>query len=174
MLSFTLVVQSHRIKQLQVEEEELKLNQEYRLQQMETTYLGDIQRRTEMSENERHHHENLIDKQALEKGKQQRDFDIKLADLKEKFEVEKQRIGKSSNSNKNKRQISVSEEEDRDRMNRELRKEEELIRLSQKMMEDNEFRLKATVEASEAEIRDIIEFFTSKIRETENELAAVR
>jgi len=58
-------------------------------------------------------------------------------------------------------------------MGRELYKEEELIRLSQKMMEDNEFRLKATIEASENEIRDIAEFFTGKIRETENELAAV-
>jgi hypothetical protein len=58
-------------------------------------------------------------------------------------------------------------------MGRELRKEEELIRLSQKMMEDNEFRLKATLEASENEIRDIGEFFTGKIRETENELFAV-
>ena len=58
-------------------------------------------------------------------------------------------------------------------MSRELRKEEELIHLSQKMMEDNEFRLKATLEASENEIRDIAEFFTGKIRETENELIAV-
>jgi len=58
-------------------------------------------------------------------------------------------------------------------MGRELYKEEELIRLSQKMMEDNEFRLKATIEASENEIRDIAEFFTGKIRETENELVAV-
>lgn len=59
-------------------------------------------------------------------------------------------------------------------MGRELRKEEELIRLSQKMMEDNEFRLKATIEASANEIRDIAEFFTGKIREAENELVAVR
>ena len=58
-------------------------------------------------------------------------------------------------------------------MGRELRKEEELIRLSQKMMEDNEFRLKATLEASENEIRDIAEFFTGKIHETENELISV-
>ena len=58
-------------------------------------------------------------------------------------------------------------------MGRELQKEEELIRLSQKMMEDNEFRLKSTIEASENEIRDIAEFFTGKIREAENELAAV-
>lgn len=58
-------------------------------------------------------------------------------------------------------------------MGRELRKEEELIRLSQKMMEDNEFRLKATIEASENEIRDIEEFFLGKIRETENELISV-
>ncbi len=41
-------------------------------------------------------------------------------------------------------------------------------------MEDNEFRLKATLEASENEIRDIAEFFTGKIRETQNELVAVR
>jgi hypothetical protein len=66
-----------------------------------------------------------------------------------------------------------SEEDDRDRMGRELRKEEELIRLSQKMMEDNEFRFKTTLEASENEIRDIAEFFIGKIRETENELTAV-
>ena len=58
-------------------------------------------------------------------------------------------------------------------MGRELHKEEELIRLSQKMMEDSEFRLKSTIEASENEIRDIAEFFTGKIRETENELIAV-
>jgi hypothetical protein len=58
-------------------------------------------------------------------------------------------------------------------MARELRKEEELIRLSQKMMEDSEFRLKSTLEASENEIRDISEFFIGKIRETENELMAV-
>lgn len=58
-------------------------------------------------------------------------------------------------------------------MGRELRKEEELIRMSQKMMEDNEFRLKATLEASENEIRDIEEFFIGKIRETENELITV-
>jgi hypothetical protein len=41
------------------------------------------------------------------------------------------------------------------------------------MIEDNEFRLKATLEASENEIRDIVEFFTGKIHETENELIAV-
>ena len=67
----------------------------------------------------------------------------------------------------------ISEKEDQDRMGRELRKEEELIRLSQKMMEDNEFRFKTTLEASENEIRDIAEFFIGKIRETENELIAV-
>lgn len=58
-------------------------------------------------------------------------------------------------------------------MDRELRKEEDLIRLAQKMTEDNEFRLKQTTEASENEIRDIVEYFTGKIRETENELNAV-
>ncbi len=41
------------------------------------------------------------------------------------------------------------------------------------MIEDNEFRLKATLEASENEIRDIVEFFSGKISETENELIAV-
>ena len=66
------------------------------------------------------------------------------------------------------------DDEDQGRMAREIHKEEELIRLSQKMMEDNEFRLKTTIEASEHEIRDIAEFFTGKIRETENELTAVR
>ena len=58
-------------------------------------------------------------------------------------------------------------------MGRELQKEEELIRLSQKMMEDNEYRLQATIEASEQEIREIAEFFTEKIRETEDELLQV-
>lgn len=42
------------------------------------------------------------------------------------------------------------------------------------MMEDNEARLKATIEASENEVRDMTEFFTGKIREAENELHAVR
>lgn len=41
-------------------------------------------------------------------------------------------------------------------------------------MEDNEARLKATIEASENEVRDMTEFFTGKIREAENELHAVR
>ncbi|CAF5107403.1 unnamed protein product, partial [Rotaria socialis] len=60
----------------------------------------------------------------------QRDFDLKLVDLREKFANERQRI----------------EDDDRENLSRELQKEGELIRLSQKMMEDNEARLKATIE----------------------------
>jgi hypothetical protein len=58
-------------------------------------------------------------------------------------------------------------------MDREFHKEEELIHLSQKMMEDNEFRIKSTREANENEKLDIKEFFEGKIRETTNELAKV-
>lgn len=64
---------------------------------METTYLGDLQRRTDIAENERHHHETQIERQMIEKDKSQRDFQLKLADLREKFEHEKQRIGMLSN-----------------------------------------------------------------------------
>ena len=60
---------------------------------METTYLGDLQRRTTMSENERHHHEAQIERQTLEKEREQQDFELKYADLQEKFEIEKERIG---------------------------------------------------------------------------------
>jgi hypothetical protein len=60
---------------------------------METTYLGDLQRRTDMSENERRHHENQIERQVVEKEKEQRDFELKHADVKEKFDNEKQHIG---------------------------------------------------------------------------------
>jgi hypothetical protein len=60
---------------------------------METTYLGDLQRRTTMSENERRHHQTQIERQTLEKEREQRDFEMKYADLKEKFAIEKQRIG---------------------------------------------------------------------------------
>jgi hypothetical protein len=141
---------------------------------METTYLGDLQRRTDMSENERHHHENQIERQIIEREKEQRDFELKHADVKEKFENDKQHIGTIKKGlNFSFIFYPFSDDEDRDRMGRELHKEEELIHLSQKMMEDNEFRLKSTLEASENEIRDIAEFFTSKIRETENELIAV-
>lgn len=76
-----------------MEEKELELSQEYRLQQMETTYLGDLQRRTDIATHERHHHENQIDRQMIETDKEQRDFDVKTADLREKFAHEKQRIG---------------------------------------------------------------------------------
>ena len=58
-------------------------------------------------------------------------------------------------------------------MERELRKEEDLVRLSQKMMEDNEFRLRTIAEANENEKRDVTEYFIGRIHETENELAAV-
>jgi hypothetical protein len=61
---------------------------------METTYLGDLQRRTDMSENERRHHENQIEVQQTEKEKELKDFQSKYADLREKFENERQRIGK--------------------------------------------------------------------------------
>ncbi|CAF4648755.1 unnamed protein product [Rotaria sp. Silwood1] len=149
---------SQTIEALQNEEQELKRNQEYRLHQIETTYVADLQRRTDMSLNERQHHENIIERQLIEKEKEQRDFEAKYADLKEKFENERQRI----------------EEEDRENIGRELQKEGDLIRLAQKIMEDNESRLKATMEASENEIRDIAEYFTGKIRETENELVALR
>jgi hypothetical protein len=60
---------------------------------METTYLGDLQRRTDMSENERRHHENQIERQVVEKEKEQRDFELKHTDVKEKFDNEKQQIG---------------------------------------------------------------------------------
>ncbi|CAF1133715.1 unnamed protein product [Rotaria sordida] len=149
---------SQTIEALQIEEHELKRNQEYRLHQMETTYLADLQRRTDMSVNERRHHENLIEHQIIEKENEEKDFEIKYADLQEKYENEKQRI----------------EEEDRENIGRELQKEGDLIRLAQKIMEDNESRLKSTIEASENEIRDIAEYFTGKIRETENELTALR
>lgn len=76
-----------------MEEKELELDKEYRSQQMETTYLGDLQRRTDIAASERRHHENQIDRQMIEKEKEQRDFDMKLADLREKFQHEKQRIG---------------------------------------------------------------------------------
>ncbi|CAF5071662.1 unnamed protein product, partial [Rotaria magnacalcarata] len=66
------------------------------------------------------------------------------------------------------------EDADRENLSRELQKEGELIRLSQKMMEDNEARLKATIEARENEMHDITEYFTGKIRETEHELIALR
>jgi hypothetical protein len=69
--------------------------------------------------------------------------------------------------------ILFSEEEDRDRMDREFHKEEELIHLSQKMMEDNEFRIKSTKEANENEKFEIKEFFEGKIRETISELSKV-
>lgn len=173
---FCIFLQSETIRKLQDEVEEIKRNREYRLHQLETNYLADIQRRTTMSENERKHHENQIQRLNVEKEKEQRTFESRSNELKEKFAVEKQRIGKSSGVSfvSHSRSSSISDEEDRSRMARELQKEEELIRLSQKMMEDNEFRLKSTIEASENEIRDIAEFFTGKIRETENELAAVR
>ncbi|CAF4744013.1 unnamed protein product, partial [Rotaria magnacalcarata] len=51
------------------------------------------------------------------------------------------------------------EDADRENLSRELQKEGELIRLSQKMMEDNEARLKATIEARENEMHDITEYF---------------
>ncbi|CAF2959691.1 unnamed protein product [Rotaria sp. Silwood2] len=149
---------SQTIEALQNEEQELKRNQEYRLQQIETTYLADLQRRTDMSVNERRHHENLIEHQLDEKEKEQQDFEVKYAELKEKFENDRQCV----------------EEEDRENIGRELQKEGDLVRLAQKVMEDNESRLKATIEASENEIRDIAEYFTGKIRETENELVALR
>ena len=76
-----------------MEEKELELNHEYRLQQMETTYLGDLQRRTDIAENERHHHENQIERQMIERQKEGDDFQLKHADLREKFQHEKQRIG---------------------------------------------------------------------------------
>lgn len=60
---------------------------------METTYLGDLQRRTDMSENERRHHENQIERQVIETEKEQRDFDLKYADVRDKFEHDKQHIG---------------------------------------------------------------------------------
>ncbi|CAF0950735.1 unnamed protein product [Adineta steineri] len=147
-----------KIRELQTEEEELKRDHEYRLQQMETTYLGDLQRRTDMSENERRHHENQIDIQLSEKEKEQRDFETKHTHMRENFDSEKQRI----------------EKEDRERMGREFHKEEELIHLSQKMMEDNEFRLKSTEEAGDNEVRDVKEFYQGKIKETEKELAALK
>ena len=58
-------------------------------------------------------------------------------------------------------------------MGRESHKEEELIHLSQKMMEDNEFRLKAMKEASENELRDIKEYYVAKTVETEAEFEDV-
>ncbi|CAF4671351.1 unnamed protein product, partial [Rotaria socialis] len=133
-------------------------NQEYQLKKLETTYLADLQRRTDMSVTERKHHEDHIERQLIEKEKSQRDFDLKLVDLREKFANERQRI----------------EDDDRENLSRELQKEGELIRLSQKMMEDNEARLKATIEARENEMRDTAEYFTGKIRETEHELVALR
>jgi hypothetical protein len=60
---------------------------------METSYVSDLQRRTDMSENERHHHKNQIERQVIEREKEQRDFELKYGDIKEKFESEKQRIG---------------------------------------------------------------------------------
>lgn len=54
-----------------------------------------------------------------------------------------------------------------------MNKEQEMILLSQKMMEDNEFRLRTTTDTSENEIRDMIEYFMGTIRETENELISV-
>lgn len=78
---------------MQTEEKELKRNQDFRLQQIETTYLSDLQRRTDMSENERRHHENAIERQLIEKEKEQQDFKIKYADLIEKFANERRRIG---------------------------------------------------------------------------------
>jgi hypothetical protein len=60
---------------------------------METTYLSDLQRRTTMSESERHHHETQIQRQIVEKQQEQQDFELKHADLKEKFEIEKQHVG---------------------------------------------------------------------------------
>ncbi|CAF3214390.1 unnamed protein product [Rotaria socialis] len=149
---------SQVIEALQVEELELKRNQEYQLKKLETTYLADLQRRTDMSVTERKHHEDHIERQLIEKEKSQRDFDLKLVDLREKFANERQRI----------------EDDDRENLSRELQKEGELIRLSQKMMEDNEARLKATIEARENEMRDTAEYFTGKIRETEHELVALR
>ena len=60
---------------------------------METSYLADLQRRTTMSDNERRHHENQIERQLLEKDKERRSFEGKYTDLKEKFQHERQRIG---------------------------------------------------------------------------------
>jgi hypothetical protein len=62
---------------------------------METTYLGDLQRRTDMSDNERRHHQNQIEFQISEKKKEQQDFDSKHALLTEKFETERQLIGRT-------------------------------------------------------------------------------
>ncbi|UJR36357.1 hypothetical protein I4U23_029083 [Adineta vaga] len=144
-----------KIRELETEEKELKRDHDYRLQQMETTYLGDLQRRTDMSDNERRHHENQIEFQLSEKEKELQNFETTHATLREKFENEKQLL----------------EQDDRDRMGREFHKEEELIHLSQKMMEDNEFRLKATKEAGENELRDIKEYYVTKTIETEAEYA---
>ena len=47
-----------------------------------------------MSETERSHHEYQIEHQKVEKEKQQRDFEFKYADLIEKFENDKQNIGR--------------------------------------------------------------------------------
>ena len=51
-----------------------------------------------MSENERKHHENQIQRLNIEKEKEQRSFETKHVDLKEKFEVDKQRIGNKKNN----------------------------------------------------------------------------
>lgn len=46
-----------------------------------------------MTENERKHHANQIQRQILDKEKEQKTFEAKHHDLKEKFQNEKQRIG---------------------------------------------------------------------------------
>jgi NDP-sugar pyrophosphorylase family protein len=137
-----------------------------------------MQRRTTMSENERRHHENQIRSQMMEKEQEETSFNGTYRELKDKFEHDRQRIGTVLGCDNDCRHVFamyfyILEDEDRARMLRELHKEEELVRLSQKMMEDNEFRLRSTIEASENEIRAIAEFFTEKIREAENELVEV-
>ncbi|CAF1626128.1 unnamed protein product, partial [Adineta ricciae] len=139
------------IRELETEITELKNDHEYRLEQMDTINTGEIQRSTDKYENECRHHQNQIEFQLNEKEKAKQDFEVKYALMKEKFENDRQAI----------------EQEDRDRMGRESHKEEELIHLSQKMMEDNEFRLKAMKEASENELRDIKEYYVAKTVETE-------
>lgn len=86
--------QSETIKKLRKETKELQNEKEYAAQQLETKYLADLQRRMAMSDNELRHQENLIQRVLNDKEKAKTEFERKWADLTEKFQADKRRIGR--------------------------------------------------------------------------------
>lgn len=167
------------IEKLEIERKGMQNQLQYRLQQSESNHLAEVQRLIALSDKDRNHQESQIELSLQEKRQENESFEKKCFDLMEKFRLEKERIG-SSKRRRNFRKtfvfgiFSFSERDDRDRMKREGGKEQELINLSHKMTEDNEFRLTETKEASERQIREIAEYYTGRIREVENELVEVR